>query len=181
MERAGTESWFTPTRLIVSAYPNPRFRPLMEPVTNRRAGDFHPGYKAWKSHFVLRSVDRSAKPIFSMALSARTLTHYAERFGWGRRDVFHSGEVRRRRTGFRLRANSPPGLVSDGAPEGRGVNAARSQADLHVIATQLAKVLLRKDYPRFVVVKIVSGEDMVSAISGRTLTLDARRGCCCCC
>src|SRR5580693_5629406 len=125
------------------------------------------GYKAWKSHF---GGDPSIiGQTYILNGTARTLIGIMpKRFGWGSGDVFLPVKPQRAEQAF-IAGEFPPVwyLIGHLKP---GVSVAQAQADITVIANQLAKIYPKSYPPRFVV-KIVSATDMVVGNFRTTLTL----------
>jgi putative ABC transport system permease protein len=125
------------------------------------------GYKAWMSHF---GGDASVLgQTYVLNGTARTLIGVMpRRFGWGDGDVFLPVKPAREERAF-VAGEFPPVwyLMGHLRP---GVSVEQAQADLTVIANQLAKIY-PKSYPPHFLVKIVSATDMVVGNFKTTLYL----------
>jgi putative ABC transport system permease protein len=137
--------------------------------------DYEPGappvfvlrYKTWISHF---GGDAGAlNKTFVLNGVARTLIGIMPpRFGWGDGDVFIPVKPTRSETAV-VAGEFPPVWYLMGHLK-PGVSVQQAQADLTVVANQLAKIY-PKSYPPHFVVKVVSATDMVVGNFRATLYL----------
>jgi putative ABC transport system permease protein len=140
-----------------------------------QSADYEPGaapvfvlrYKTWISHF---GGDASAlNKTYLLNGVARTLIGVMPpRFGWGNGDVFIPVKPTRTETPV-VAGEFPPVWYLMGHLK-PGVSVQQAQADLTVVANQLAKVY-PKSYPEHFVVEIVSATDMVVGHFRTTLYL----------
>jgi hypothetical protein len=125
------------------------------------------GYKAWMSRFAGDPAVLSQT--FVLNGVSRTLVGIMPpRFGWGSGEVFIPVKPARTETPV-VAGEFPPVWYLMGHLK-PGVSVQQAQADLTVVANQLAKVY-PKSYPEHFVVKIVSATDMVVGHFGETLYL----------